>query len=232
MAQTLQEVVDSLTDYYLDLLRRIPDNSLKLFDTMLRQGEPCSQSSIAIRVGAKQNEISRAFDWLHTFGYIKQEPRIKGEKQLLYRATDRIMVQFYRMRYFNQDDSSAIACMADFIKDYYSLDEFYTNAKNLQNKGFESEAKSLLRISYKRLGFDIKSLEEQSTKYLLESLEQLSSLENSSITSISSMNDKEKNTKLKACLKAVELSKSSGDSKSLARHLYSTGVLYYSLNQL
>ncbi len=158
-AVNLQTLVDSLTDYYLDLLGRIPTNSRKLFDALLRLGEPCSQSGLAVRVGATQSQISRAFSWLRDHRYVQEEPRIKGRKEQLYRATDRLMVQFYRMRYLQQDSRrNALASMADFLADFYSFKEQRREASTLLEQGAPEDARLFAELALRGVGVSTERL--------------------------------------------------------------------------
>ncbi|MES9882786.1 MAG: tetratricopeptide repeat protein [Sedimenticola sp.] len=158
-AVNLQTLVDSLTDYYLDLLGRIPTNSRKLFDALLRLGEPCSQSGLAARVGATQSRISRAFSWLRDHRYVQEEPRIKGRKEQLYRATDRLMVQFYRMRYLQQDSRrNALASMADFLADFYSFKEQRREASTLLEQGAPEDARLFAELALRGVGVSTERL--------------------------------------------------------------------------
>ncbi len=168
-AINLQSLVDTLTDYYLDLLSRIPANSRKLFDALLRGGEPCSQSAVAERVRANQSQTSRAFAWLRDHGYIHQETKIRGQKEKLYRVNDRVMVQFYRMRYLNHNKShSALVSMSDFLSDFYNVQEQRDQAQQLMREGAEQEAGFFAELALKQSGIDLQALEiELSTKELI-----------------------------------------------------------------
>ena len=112
----LENVLDKMTDYYRALLDRIPDKSIKLFDALIRGGEPCSQTELAQRVAASQSEIARAFIWLVNYGYIIGE-KIKGEKAINYQVTDRLFCQFYRMRYLRQQRNTRLTVLADLLAD-------------------------------------------------------------------------------------------------------------------
>ncbi|MEZ5583731.1 MAG: hypothetical protein R3F37_14135 [Candidatus Competibacteraceae bacterium] len=55
---------DHLADYYRRRLDDLPGNATGLLDALIRQGEPCSQSRLAARVNARQNQIADAFSYL------------------------------------------------------------------------------------------------------------------------------------------------------------------------
>ena len=97
-AADIHATLDKMSDYYRALLQRVPANSKKILDALIRGGEPCSQSELAQRLGAKQSEIARAVGWLHDFGYIAVQA-VKGSKEKPYIMADRLFAQFYRMRY-------------------------------------------------------------------------------------------------------------------------------------
>ena len=86
-AQTLEKTIDMLTPFYQDLIERMPPKSKLLFDALIRGGEPCSQSELAIRVGTTQNLITQSFNWLMGNNYIRVEI-IKGKNRKLYSARD------------------------------------------------------------------------------------------------------------------------------------------------
>lgn len=115
-AGDLDAAIEKMTDYYRALIDRIPPKTRKLFDALIRGGEPASQTQIAERTGAQQNEISRAFAWLLDNGYIN-ESRLPGSKSKQYRVCDRLLVQFYRMRSINPGQRSKLALMADLLAD-------------------------------------------------------------------------------------------------------------------
>ena len=118
----LPALVDAMSEYYHGLQRRIPPQAAKLFDALLRGGEPSSQSELARRVGAQQNQISRHFVWLRDHGYISALERVKGQSSIRYQVRDRLFAQFYRMRFFDWDrDHNPLPSLIDLLADYYQL---------------------------------------------------------------------------------------------------------------
>ena len=118
----LPALVDAMSEYYQGLQRRIPPQAAKLFDALLRGGEPCSQSELARRVGAQQNQISRHFVWLRDHGYISALERVKGQSSIRYQVRDRLFAQFYRMRFFDRDrDHNPLPSLIDLLADCYKL---------------------------------------------------------------------------------------------------------------
>lgn len=118
-ADDLDAAIEKMSDYYRALIERIPVNTRKLFDALVRGGEPASQTDLAARTGARQNDISRAFAWLLDNGYVS-ESREVGSKTKQYRILDRLLVQFYRMRYMHPGQRSRLAVMADLLADMLS----------------------------------------------------------------------------------------------------------------
>ena len=110
----LNDTIDRMSDYYRALLDALPGNSATLFDALIRGGEPCSQTQLAERVGARQNDISRAFAKLLEVGYLDAR-RPKGQKETRYQVADRLFVQWYRMRYLDPGQRSRLAVLADTI---------------------------------------------------------------------------------------------------------------------
>ena len=103
-----------MSDYYRALLAEIKGNSELLFDALIRGGEPCSQTQLAKRVGAKQSDISQAFRKLLDYGYLHFE-RPQGQKETLYQVNDRIFVQWYRMRYISPGQLSRLAVLGELL---------------------------------------------------------------------------------------------------------------------
>ena len=131
-AVNLLSLVDEMGGYYQELHRLIPPQAAKLFDALLRGGEPCSQSELARRVGARQNQISRHFVWLRDSEYISALERVKGQSSIRYQVRDRIFAQFYRIRFFDQNrDKNSLVGLADLLADRYEL-----NARRQQAQHF------------------------------------------------------------------------------------------------
>ena len=131
-ATHLPALVDEMSEYYQELHRLIPPQAAKLFDALLRSGEPCSQSELARRVGAQQNQISRHFVWLRDADYISALERVKGQTSIRCQVRDRIFAQFYRIRFFDQNrDKNSLVGLADLLADRYEL-----NARRQQAQHF------------------------------------------------------------------------------------------------
>ncbi len=167
-AEDLDAAIEKMSDYYRAMIRRIPSNTMKLFDALIRGGEPASQTDIADRTGAKQSEISRAFAWLLDYGYVS-ESRESGQKAKQYRVLDRLLVQFYRMRYLQPGQRSRLAVMADLLADMLSFDEKWQVASNYANQEFIPEAQTLVELALRerQIDFAMLPIELQDVKTLI-----------------------------------------------------------------
>ncbi len=153
-AEDLDAAIEKMSDYYRALIKRIPINTMKLFDALVRGGEPASQTDIADRTGAKQSEISRAFAWLLDNGYVS-ETRETGQKAKQYRVLDRLLVQFYRMRYLQPGQRSSLAVMADLLADMLSFDEKWEVASRYVHKELMPEAQTLVELALRERQIDM-----------------------------------------------------------------------------
>lgn len=156
-AQDLDAAIEKMSDYYRNLIDRIPVNTRKLFDALVRGGEPASQTEIAERIGARQNDISRAFMWLIDQGYVS-ETRLPGQKTKQYRVLDRLFVQFYRMRSISPGQHSKLALMAELLADTLSFHDKWQFARRYSTDGHEHEARTLVDLALKERMIDIKLL--------------------------------------------------------------------------
>ncbi|MDD2883383.1 MAG: hypothetical protein PHQ58_23485 [Rhodoferax sp.] len=152
-ADDLDAAIEKMSDYYRALIARIPDNTKKLFDALVRGGEPASQTELAERTGARQNDISRAFAWLVDNGYVN-ESREPGQKTKHYRVQDRLLVQFYRMRYLHPGQRSRLAVMADLLADTLSFSEKWQFARRYAGQGLEPEAQTLVELALQERQID------------------------------------------------------------------------------
>jgi hypothetical protein len=156
-AQNLDAAIEKMSDYYRNLIERIPVNTRKLFDALVRGGEPASQTEIAERIGARQNDISRAFMWLIDQGYVS-ESRLPGQKTKQYRVLDRLFVQFYRMRSISPGQHSKLALMAELLADTLAFQDKWRYARIYTADGHENEARTLVDLALKERMIDIKLL--------------------------------------------------------------------------
>jgi tetratricopeptide (TPR) repeat protein len=156
-AQDLDAAIEKMSDYYRNLIDRIPSNTRKLFDALVRGGEPASQTEIAKRIGARQNDISRPFMWLVDQGYVS-ETRLPGKKTKQYRVLDRLFVQFYRMRSISPGQRSKLALMAELLADTLAFQDKWRYASRYAAEGHDDEARTLVELALKERKIDIKLL--------------------------------------------------------------------------
>lgn len=149
----LDAAIEAMSDYYRALIDRIPINTRKLFDALVRGGDPASQTAIAERTGAQQNEISRAFAWLVDYGYVC-ESREPGQKTKQYRVLDRLFVQFYRMRSIAPGQRSKLSLMAELLADTVAFEDKWRYANRYAADGEENEARTLAELALKERRID------------------------------------------------------------------------------
>ena len=131
VSKTLFGLIDDLTPYYQDLIKRIPAKSRLLFDALIRYGEKMSQSELAAKVGATQSQISQAFIWLKDEGYIYGKKR-PGNRVFSYQVSDRILVLYYQQReIFHNKNITPILLLSDFLVSFYQEQELYDLAGRL-----------------------------------------------------------------------------------------------------
>lgn len=159
VAGDLDAAIEKMSDYYRALIDRIPPQTRKLFDALIRGGDPASQSEIAQRTGAQQNEISRAFAWLVDQGYVS-ESRLAKAKTKQYRVQDRLLVQFYRMRSISPGQRSKLALMADLLADILLFNDKWTFAHRYATQGHNQEARTLIEWALKERMIDATQLPE------------------------------------------------------------------------
>jgi hypothetical protein len=153
----LNTTLDQMSDYYRASLDRMPPNTETLFDALVRGGEPCSQTQLAERVGAKQNDISRAFHWLLDGGFLHAQ-RAAGKKETLYQVGDRLFVQWYRMRYTNPGQLSRLAVLAELLTDTLEFGEKWSWATRFAQDGESEDALLMAELGFKDCRIDIQQL--------------------------------------------------------------------------
>ena len=147
----LNTTIDRMSDYYRALLDVLPENSETLFDALIRGGEPCSQTQLAQRVGARQNDISRAFAKLLEVGYLHAH-RPKGQKETRYQVADRLFVQWYRMRYLDLGQRSRLAVLANLLANTITLKEKWFYAERFTAHGEVDDALFMADIALREIG--------------------------------------------------------------------------------
>ena len=157
-SNSFNTTLDKLSDYYLEQMDRIPPQTRKLFDALVRGGEPCSQTELAGRVGARQSDISRAFLWLMDAGYLVAE-RAKGQKDTRYRVADRLFVQWYRMRNLAPGQRGRLAVMAELLADTVAFGDKWRHAQTYLDRGDAVDAQLLADLGLQERGIQLAALQ-------------------------------------------------------------------------
>lgn len=147
-AATLDALTDELTPYYQDRVDRLGLRARGLLDELLRGGEPCSQTELAQRVGARaQADIARAFAELQRDRIVTGSPAPDG-RETLYRVADRVFAHYYRRRFILHGTSvSPLAAIAEFLAAFYTWQEQQAEAVRLLAGGRPAEARLLADLA-------------------------------------------------------------------------------------
>ena len=153
VAETLNALVDWLTPYYQNILDNImPDKSRHLFDALLRDGEPESQTGLAKRLGETQADYAQAFNWLEENEYLYGEREIGG-RAILYKVGDRVFAQYYRQRLgLFGDGVSTLELLTELLAAYYTSQEVGRHAQVLFDANRYDDAAVLARIKLSKEG--------------------------------------------------------------------------------
>ncbi|NQZ10067.1 MAG: winged helix-turn-helix transcriptional regulator, partial [Algicola sp.] len=143
VAETLDGLVDDLSDYYRRRIDDLTGKTKTLLDALIRGGEPCSQSELAERVGTEQSRIARAFAELKR-NQIVVGKKVTGGRETLYHVTDRVFVHFYRTRYGGvvREDSPLVG-ITELLKTFFTTDEKRDQACAFLDSGLLKEGRLL-----------------------------------------------------------------------------------------
>ena len=155
----LMATLDRMSDYYRALIEKMPPNTRKIFDNLVRGGEPASQVELANRIQARQSDISKAFRWLTDYGYVINEKQ-PGSKEHSYRVSDRLFVQFYRMRYIDPDQPCQLAILADLLAATIEFPNKWQFAESYLGMEKHAEVELMARLACDEQGVDVKLLPE------------------------------------------------------------------------
>lgn len=155
----LMATLDRMSDYYRALIEKMPTNTRKIFDNLVRGGEPASQVELANRIQARQSDISKAFRWLTDYGYVINEKQ-PGSKEHSYRVSDRLFVQFYRMRYIDPDQPCQLAILADLLAATIEFPNKWQFAESYLSMEKHAEAELMARLACDKQGVDVNLLPE------------------------------------------------------------------------
>ncbi len=151
-AEILDALVDEMSDYYRNRLDGLSPRAQDVFDTLLRLGEPKSQSEVARAMGEAQNRVAEVFSELLADQMLVGQRAAQG-RETLYRATDRLMVHFYRTRYFDPEQrASRLEAIADFLASFFDAEELGQEAVKLEAQGRERDGAVLRGLSARGAG--------------------------------------------------------------------------------
>jgi len=124
VAQTMSALADKLAEYYRRRIEDLSPLARGLLDALIRGGEPASQTELARRVGARgQSDIARVMADLQRADVVRGR-RSPDSREMLYSATDRVFVHYYRLRQGSRvARTTPLATILEFLKSFYSQDE-------------------------------------------------------------------------------------------------------------
>jgi tetratricopeptide (TPR) repeat protein len=152
-ADLLQRLVDELTPYYKERIDALPGRAQKLFDALLRGGEPATQSELARRVNANSQAAIAG-----TFNHLRSEQIVISEKaprsaEVLYRVADRVFAHYYRRRIIDHGhDCCPLEGLVDLLADYFSAEEKREKAEEFLRASRLAEARLMARLYDSALG--------------------------------------------------------------------------------
>ncbi len=145
ISQTLDALSDHLADYYRRRLDDLPAHAAGLLDALIRQGEPCSQSQLAERIGVQQSQIADAFRYL-VQARLLSAARERHGHGTLYRVRDRLFVHFYRRRYGGAEQSAGLAPIVELLAAFFSAREQALLARRYLEDGAFADAGLFRRL--------------------------------------------------------------------------------------
>ncbi|MBF0395057.1 MAG: hypothetical protein HQL38_20465, partial [Alphaproteobacteria bacterium] len=137
-AAALDKLVDELSDYYRNRIDSLSPRAQDVLDTLLRIGEPKSQTEVAAAMGESQSRVAEVFRELLADEILTGVPATRS-RATLYRVTDRLMVHFYRTRLLHVGASS-LEAIADFLAAFFSAEEQRREAARLRAANRAEEA--------------------------------------------------------------------------------------------
>ena len=150
-AAVLDKLVDELSDYYRNRIDLLSPRAQDVLDTLLRLGEPRSQTEVAAAMGQSQSRVAEVFGELTSDQILSDHPAATS-RATLYQATDRLMVHFYRTRYFDPERRvSALEAITDFLAGFFSTEELRSEAQRLHAAGHSHEANVFERLPRREL---------------------------------------------------------------------------------
>jgi tetratricopeptide (TPR) repeat protein len=149
-AALLDELVDELSDYFRSRIDRLSPRAGDVIDTLLRTGEPKSQSHLAELLGESQSRVAEVFRELLADQFLRGTPSVRS-RVTLYQVTDRLLVHFYRTRYFDPERRvSPLEAIAEFLSEFFDSDEKQAETERLRLEGRDREATVMAGLSRPR----------------------------------------------------------------------------------
>jgi len=142
IADTLDELVDQLADYYRQRMDALPPAAAGVLDELIRGGEPVSQTGLAARMKSEQRQIADAFSFLVRSRIVHAQAERGGASQL-YRVRDRLFVHFYRRRY---GGSRGLAPIAELLERFFTPRERELQIRAHLERGEFDEARAFGRL--------------------------------------------------------------------------------------
>ena len=149
-AALLDELVDELSDYFRNRIDRLSPRAADVIDTLLRTGEPKSQSHLAELLGESQSRVAEVFRELLADQFLRGTPSVRS-RVTLYQVTDRLLVHFYRTRYFDPERRvSPLEAIAEFLSEFFDSDEKQAETERLRLEGRDRDATVMAGLSRAR----------------------------------------------------------------------------------
>ncbi len=146
IAQALDRVVDELADYYRNRLDGLSPRAADILDTLLRMGEPQSQTAVAGALEEQQSGVAELFSELLA-DQILVGTAARHSRETLYQLSDRLMVHFYRTRYFDPEArQSRLEAIAELLAIFLTEEEKAAHAAKFRAEGRAAEAALMERV--------------------------------------------------------------------------------------
>lgn len=142
IADTLDELVDKLADYYRQRMEALPPAAAAVLDALIRGGEPVSQTALGQRLKGDQRQIADAFSYLTRSRLLRAASERGGASQL-YSVRDRLFVHFYRRRY---GSASSLAAIAELLERFFTPDEREQQIRQHLERGEFDDARAFGRL--------------------------------------------------------------------------------------
>ena len=146
--EIMTALTDRLAEYYRRRIEDLAPLARGLLDALVRGGEPASQTELAERVGAGgQSDIARVMSDLRRADIVRGV-KAPDSREMLYRVTDRVFVQYYRRRQGGENAlRSPLETILEFLRTFYSVEERRAQASAHLDAGRVAEAGVFHRLA-------------------------------------------------------------------------------------